>query len=185
MLDNMNKHQGFTVFITGLSGSGKSTLANNLALGLSGNRNRKVTLLDGDIVRKHLSQELGFSKEHRNVNVERVGFVASEITKHGGIAICALIAPYASSRNNNREHISRYGGYVEVYNATPIDVCENRDSKGLYAKARQGIIERFTGVNDPYEQPESPEIVIDTTHLSPDDAVHEVLTYLKQEGYID
>ncbi len=185
MLDKIKVQQGFTVFITGLSGSGKTTLANFLANELYGNRNRKVTVLDGDIIRRHLSQELGFSKEHRNINVERTGFVASEITKHGGISICALIAPYETSRKKNRELISKYGKYIEVYLSTPLEICEKRDPKGLYAKARKGLIERFTGITDPYEPPANPEITIDTSKVSPEMSAKIVMNYLKQEGYVE
>jgi len=176
--------QGFTIFMTGLSGSGKSTLAKVLMVKFMEMRGRPVTLLDGDIVRKNLSSELDFSRAHRNLNITRIGFVASEITKNGGIAICAPIAPYAESRRRNRELISRYGGYIEVYVATPIEVCEQRDRKGLYAKARAGIIQGVTGVSDPYEAPENPEITIDTSKMSPEEAAQEVLLYLSEEGYI-
>jgi sulfate adenylyltransferase len=127
--------QGFTIFLTGLSGSGKSTIARVLMVKFMEMRDRPVTLLDGDIVRKNLSSELTYSREHRNLNVTRIGFVASEITKNGGIALCAPIAPYEESRQANREQISRYGGYIEVYVATPIEVCEQRDRKGI---VRQG-----------------------------------------------
>src|SRR5207253_11054685 len=143
--------QGVTVFFTGLSGSGKSTIANALLVKLLEMGGRPVTLLDGDVVRKHLSSELGFSKEHRDINIRRIGWVASEITKNGGIAICAPIAPYDSVRKDVRSMIDPLGGFVLVHIATPIDVCEERDRKGLYAKARAGIVKEFTGVADPYE----------------------------------
>ena len=145
--------KGFTVFFTGLSGSGKSTIANVLRTKLLEAGGRSVTLLDGDIVRRNLSSELGFSKEHRDLNILRIGFVASEITKGGGIALCAPIAPYAHVRKQNRELVSTYGGYVLVHVSTPLEVCESRDRKGLYAKAKAGIIKEFTGVSDPYEVP--------------------------------
>ena len=176
--------QGFTIFMTGLSGSGKSTIARALLVKFMEMRDRPVTLLDGDIVRKHLSSELTYSKEHRNLNVIRIGFVASEITKNGGIALCAPIAPYEESRRANRELISRYGGYVEVYVATPLSVCEQRDRKGLYAKARAGKIKGVTGVSDPYIPPVNPEITIDTTSLTPAEAVQEILLYLEEQGYL-
>ena len=176
--------QGITIFFTGLSGAGKSTIANVLLVKLLEMGGRPITLLDGDIVRKNLSSELGFSKEHRDLNVRRIGYVASEITKNRGIAICAPIAPYKNTRNHNRELISRYGKYIEVYVATPLEECEKRDRKGLYAKARAGIIKGFTGINDPYEEPESPEIRIDTTDLSPDESAQEILLYLESNGYI-
>jgi len=176
---------GLTIFLTGLSGAGKTTLAQMMAVKLAGNRGRKTTVLDGDEVRHYLAQELGFSKEHREINVRRVGFVAGEITKHGGIAICALIAPYAAGRQKNRHLINKHGGYVEVYVSTPLTVCEMRDSKGLYAKARQGLIQQFTGLSDPYETPENPELIIDTSKLGPEEAVDQIINYLKKEGYVD
>jgi sulfate adenylyltransferase len=176
--------QGFTIFMTGLSGSGKSTLASVLMVKFMEMRGRPVTLLDGDIVRKNLSSELNFSKEHRNLNVTRIGFVASEITKNGGIAICAPIAPYEESRRHNRELIGRHGGFVEVYVATPIEVCEQRDRKGLYAKARAGKVLGVTGVSDPYIPPSNPEITIDTSTMNPEEAAQQVLLYLAEEGYI-
>jgi sulfate adenylyltransferase len=176
--------QGFTVFMTGLSGSGKSTIARVLLVKLLEMRDRPVTLLDGDIVRKNLSSELTFSKEHRNLNITRIGFVAGEITKNGGIALCAPIAPYEGSRQANRELISRCGGYIEVYVSTPLEVCEARDRKGLYARARAGIIKGVTGVTDPYDPPKLPDIVIDTTDITPMEAVQEILLYLQQQGYI-
>jgi len=176
--------QGFTVFFTGLPCSGKSTLANVLLVKLLEMNERPVTLLDGDVVRKNLSSELGFSKEHRDLNVMRIGFVASEITKNRGIAICAPIAPYDKTRRYNREMISQYGGYIEVYISTPLEVCEKRDLKGMYAKARAGEIKGFTGIDDPYEVPKNPEITLDTTKMSPEEAVHEILLYLENKGYI-
>ena len=176
--------QGFTVFLTGLSGSGKSTIAKVLMVRFMEMRDRPVTLLDGDIVRKNLSSELNFSREHREINVTRIGFVASEITKNGGIALCAPIAPYEQSRRKNRELISRYGGYIEVYVATPLEVCEKRDRKGLYAKARVGLIQGVTGVSDPYEVPKNPELTIDTSAMTPAEAVQEVFLYLEEQGYI-
>jgi sulfate adenylyltransferase len=176
--------QGFTVFMTGLSGSGKSTLAKVLLVKFMEMRDRPVTLLDGDIVRRNLSSELKFSREHRNLNVTRIGFVASEITKNGGIALCAPIAPYPESRRHNRELISRYGGYIEVYVATPLEVCEQRDRKGMYAKARAGIMKGVTGIDDPYVPPSEPEITIDTSAMSPEEGAQEVLLYLEEKGYI-
>jgi sulfate adenylyltransferase len=176
--------RGFTIFFTGLSGSGKSTIANALLVKLLEHGRRRVTLLDGDIVRINLSSELGFSKEHRDLNIQRIGFVASEITKNGGIAICAPIAPYENVRRSNRDLISKGGSYIEVHVSTPIEVCEERDVKGLYAKARQGIIKGFTGIDDPYEEPQSPELIIDTSHISQEEAVQQVLLYLENEGYL-
>ena len=149
--------QGFTIFLTGLSGSGKSTIANALGIKLREIQERPITILDGDIIRTHLSSELGFSKEHRSLNVRRVGFVAGEITKNHGAAICAMIAPYELDRKYNRDLISAEGNYIEVYVSTPLEVCEDRDTKQLYALARQGKLTGFTGVDDPYEEPLNPE----------------------------
>ena len=176
--------QGFTVFFTGLPSSGKSTVAQVLMTKLMEIGTRPVTLLDGDIVRKHLSSELGFSQRDRNLNILRIGFVASEITKNRGVAICAPIAPYEATRRQVREMISQYGGFILVYVATPLEVCEKRDRKGLYAKARAGLIKDFTGISDPYESPQDAEIVIDTSQLSPEEATEVILEYLRKEGYL-
>lgn len=176
--------QGFTVFFTGLSGSGKSTLANVLRIKLLEMGGRPVTLLDGDIVRKNLSSELGFSKEDRDTNIRRIGFVASEITKNGGIALCAPIAPYESVRNELQELIDPLGAFVLVHVCTPLEVCEQRDRKGLYAKARAGTIKEFTGISDPYEEPTDPALAIDTTDISPEEGVQQILLHLEREGYI-
>ena len=176
--------QGFTVFFTGLSGSGKSTIANAFMVKLLEMGGRPVTLLDGDIVRKNLSSELGFSKEHRDLNIQRIGFVASEITKNGGIAICAPIAPYDATRKSVRRVIEEVGGFVLVHVATPLEVCEERDRKGLYAKARAGIIPEFTGISDPYEEPHDAELTIDTTDLTPDESANQIILYLERLGYV-
>jgi len=176
--------RGFTVFFTGLSAAGKSTLANVLLVKLLEAGGRPVTLLDGDIVRKNLSSELGFSKEHRDLNIHRIGFVASEITKNGGIAICAPIAPYDSVRKDVRGMIEGAGGFVLIHVATPLEVCEQRDRKGNYAKARAGIIKQFTGISDPYEQPNDAELTIDTTEMSPEECVQQIILHLEKEGYI-
>jgi len=159
-------NQGLTVFFTGLSGAGKSTLANALVYKLMEMEDRPITLLDGDIVRQHLSSELGFSKEDRDIHVKRIGYVASEITKHGGVAICAPIAPYSNTRKTVRNMIDEVGSFVEIHVATPLSVCEERDVKGLYKRARAGKILDFTGVSDPYEEPQNPEITIDTSDIS-------------------
>ncbi len=177
--------RGFTIFMSGLSGAGKSTLAKALLERLLEMNKRPVTLLDGDIVRKNLSSELTFSKEHRDLNIKRIGFVASEITKNGGIAICAPIAPYENIRQINRKLISNVGGYIEVHVSTPVETCEKRDRKGLYEKARAGLIKNFTGISDPYEEPMNPEIRIDTTDITTDEAVQKILYYLDHRGYID
>ena len=180
----IKEKQGFTLFFTGLSGSGKSTIANGVVTKLLEIGTRKVTLLDGDIVRTHLSSELGFSKEHREINVKRIGYVASEITKNGGIAICAPIAPFKNSRNINRNLIDQFGQYIQIFVSTPLDECERRDTKGLYAKARAGELKGFTGIDDPYEIPENCELSIDTTNISPEEAVQEVMLFLEKEGLI-
>jgi sulfate adenylyltransferase len=176
--------QGFTVFFTGLSGSGKSTIANALLVKLLEIGGRPVTLLDGDLVRKHLSSELGFSKEDRDRNIRRIGYVASEITRNGGVAICAPIAPYDDTRRDVRAMVEEGGGFLLVHVATPLSVCEARDRKGLYAKARAGIIEAFTGISDPYEEPADAEVVIDTTEVRADEAAQEIVLHLEREGYI-
>jgi sulfate adenylyltransferase len=176
--------QGLTVFFTGLSGSGKSTIANVLLVKLLEMGGRPVTILDGDVVRKHLSSELGFSKEHRDINIRRIGYVASEITKNGGIAICAPIAPYDQTRKDVRAMIEEGGGFILVHVATSLEECEARDRKGFYAKARAGIIKEFTGISDPYEAPEDAEMVIDTAGLTPEEAAQEIILHLEREGYI-
>jgi sulfate adenylyltransferase len=176
--------QGFTVFFTGLSGSGKSTIANALMVKLMEMGGRPVTLLDGDVVRKHLSSELGFSKEHRDINIRRIGYVASEITKNGGIAICAPIAPYTATRRAVREMVEAFGAFVEVHVATSIEECERRDRKGLYKLAREGKIKEFTGISDPYEAPSQAELVVDTENVDVDHCAHLVLLKLEQMGLI-
>ena len=176
--------QGLTIFFTGLSGSGKSTIANVLLTKFLEMGERPVTILDGDLVRKHLSSELGFSKQHREINIRRIAYVASEITKNGGIAICAPIAPYDEVRRQVREMIEPVGGFVLVHVATPIEVCEQRDRKGLYAKARAGMIQEFTGISDPYETPTNAEVVIDTADLSPEEAGQEIILHLERQGFI-
>jgi sulfate adenylyltransferase len=175
--------QGFTVFFTGLSGAGKSTIAKILYSRFLEIGERPVTLLDGDIVRLNLSNNLSFSKEDRDTNVRRIGFVASEITKNRGIAICAPIAPYEKTRGEIRSRIEAYGGFIEVHVSTPLAVCEGRDRKGMYAKARAGMIKGFTGVDDPYEVPLAPELRIDTSDLAPNDAAQEILLFLGEKGY--
>ncbi len=176
--------QGFTVFFTGLSGSGKSTIANALMVKLMEMGGRPVTLLDGDIVRKNLSSELGFSKEHRDLNIRRIGFVASEITKNGGIAICAPIAPYATTRRAVREDVEAFGAFVEIHVATSLEECERRDRKGLYKLAREGKIKEFTGISDPYDIPAEPELRLDTENVEVDHCAHQVLLKLEQMGLV-
>ncbi|MES9858138.1 MAG: bifunctional sulfate adenylyltransferase/adenylylsulfate kinase [Sedimenticola sp.] len=179
------KKLGFTLFFTGLSGSGKSTLAKIVYAKLIEEGGRPVTLLDGDVVRMNLSSELGFSKTHRDLNIRRIGFVANEITKNRGVAICAPIAPYTATRRAVRQMIEQHGDFIEIHVATPLEVCEARDRKGLYAKARKGIIPEFTGISDPYETPENPEFCIDTSQYSPMEAAQEVFLYLLGKGYLD
>jgi sulfate adenylyltransferase len=176
--------QGLTIFFTGLSGAGKSTIAQLLHARLMETGERPATLLDGDIVRKHLSAGLGFSREHRDMNVLRLGYVASLIVRHGGISLCAPIAPYAATRAQVRALIAPHGGFIEVYVATSLNVCEARDRKGLYARARAGLIKEFTGVSDPYEPPTAAEIVIDTAEFTAEEAVEQILAYLVREGYL-
>jgi sulfate adenylyltransferase len=176
--------QGVTIFFTGLSGSGKSTIANVLLDKFLEMGGRPVTLLDGDHVRKNLSSELGFSKEHRDINIRRIGYVASEITKNGGIAICAPIAPYDATRKAVREMIEPHGGFILVHVSTSVEVCEQRDRKGLYAKARAGILKEFTGISDPYEVPANAEVVINTDELSPEEAAQEIILHLEREGFV-
>ena len=171
---------GRTVFFTGLSGSGKSTVAKAVVEHLAGTRS--ITLLDGDVVRTHLSKGLGFSAADRDVNIRRIGWVAAEVTKHGGLAVCAPIAPYDATRRWVRETVETAGGpgaFLLVWISTPLEVCESRDVKGLYAKARAGEITGFTGIDDPYEEPADAELVIDTSKVSLDDAVRRVTALLE------
>ncbi len=165
---------GICIFFTGLSGSGKSTLATALESAIR-EQGRKTTLLDGDVVRTHLSSELGFSREHRDLNIRRIGFVAAEVVKHGGVAISAAIAPYDAARRAARALVEQHGRFVLVHLSTPLMVCEARDVKGLYAKARSGEVKAFTGVSDPYEPPRDAEITIDTSRTAIDDAVTMIL----------
>jgi len=175
---------GVTIFFTGLSCSGKSTLAQLLLAKLQASQARKITFLDGDVIRDHLSKGLTFSKEDRDENVKRVGFVASEITKHGGIAICSLIAPYRDARRAVRAMVEEHGTFIEIYVNTSVEECARRDKKGLYEKAKKGLIKGFTGVDDPYEAPESPELIAITEENSPEALVDEILSYLKEKNIL-
>jgi sulfate adenylyltransferase len=175
---------GFTVFLTGLSGAGKSTIANALMRRLLHISRRHVTLLDGDSVRRLLSSELGFSREHRDLNIRRIGFVAAEVTACGGIAICAAIAPYDSLRKEVRTRVESAGAFILVHVATPLSVCEQRDIKGLYAKARAGMLPHFTGISDPYEKPDDAELTIDASCVSAEDVVETIVSYLIQNGHV-
>jgi sulfate adenylyltransferase len=177
--------RGFTVFFTGLSGSGKSTIARVLLAMLLEHGGRHVTLLDGDVVRQCLSAELGFSREHRDLNIRRIGFVAAEITRNNGIAVCAPIAPYDAVRREVRRAVQQCGGFVLVHVATPLEICEQRDRKGLYAKARAGLLAQFTGVSDPYEAPTDADVVVDTRTETPESAARRLLEYLQQQGFLD
>jgi sulfate adenylyltransferase len=179
------KRRGVAILFTGLSGSGKSTIANILSSKLLEIQDKEVTLLDGDVIRNHLTSELGFSKEHRDLNVERVGYVASEIVKHGGIAVCSMIAPYCQARSKSRDLVENHGKFIEIFVSTPLEVCEQRDVKGLYEKARKGILKGFTGIDDPYEEPENAELVIDTSSEKPEVSVQKILDYLAETDVIE
>jgi sulfate adenylyltransferase len=174
------------VFFTGLSGSGKSTIARGVADELAETGERSVTLIDGDVARRFLTAGLGFSKPDRDENVRRIGFVAAEAARHGGLALCCPIAPYAEARDAARQLALAAGaGFLLVYVATPLDVCEVRDRKGHYARAREGMITGMTGVDDPYEVPTNADVVVDTTNLTVDDAVDAVIEHLVVEGWLD
>lgn len=173
------------IFFTGLSGSGKSTVARGLRDALLERGSRTVTYLDGDVVRHLLSAGLTFSKKDRDLNIRRIGFVAAEVARHGGLAICAPIAPYAATREEVRAMVEAVGAdFLLVHVSTPLAECERRDRKGLYAKARAGLIPEFTGISDPYEEPDDADMEIDTTDISVDRAVHQVLDPLIQGGWI-
>ena len=174
--------KGFVVWFTGLSGAGKSTVAEVLTTLLM-ERGRQVTVLDGDVVRTHLSKGLGFSKDDRDTNIRRIGFLASEIVRHGGVAICAAVSPYRATRNDVRAMVGDYQ-FVEVFVDTPLDVCEGRDVKGMYAKARRGEIKDFTGVDDPYEPPLDPELTLDTVSQTPEENAYAILAWLVERGFV-
>jgi sulfate adenylyltransferase len=176
--------RGFVLFLTGLSGSGKSTVARDLADVLTERGDRRVTLLDGDLVRSLLSAGITFSRADRDLNIARIGFVAAEVARHGGIAICAPIAPFASARARARDMVSAVGDFLLIHVATPVQVCEARDRKGLYAKARAGVITQFTGISDPYEEPTDADLVIDTSILTRHEAVAAVLRLLTSGGWL-
>jgi len=176
--------QGFTIFFTGLSGSGKSAIANALVFALRDLGGRSVSLLDGDEIRQRLSSELMFSREDRDRHVLRIAYVATEVTRSGGVAVCAPIAPFASTREEARRLIEPYGGFVLVHVDTPLEVCEQRDRKGLYAKARAGVVPHFTGVSDPYEPPTDADVVVDTVNQTPPQAAERILEHLRSAGYL-
>lgn len=179
----MGTRRGLIVFLTGLPGAGKSSLARALCERLQA-RGRAVTLLDGDEVRTLLSSELGYSRAHRDLNVRRVGYVAAEVARHGGVAICALIAPYAAARAEVRQRGTAAGRFVLVHVATPREVCERRDPKGQYAQAREGRLRGFTGVDDPYEVPQDADLVVDTQHVTPQAAAEEIARRLQRDGLL-
>jgi sulfate adenylyltransferase len=187
---NENREQGVAVstgtalLITGLPAAGKTTLGMALATHIGARFGRTVSLLDGDEVRKLLSSDLGFSREHRRLNVLRHGYVAAEATRHGGIAICTLIAPYTADRAEMRQQVTRYGSFVEVYLSTPLTECERRDPKGLYRKARTGALQHMTGIDDPYEPPTNPELKLDGAKLGVEQLVERVTTYLVERGLL-
>jgi adenylyl-sulfate kinase len=176
----MTTQTGICFFFTGLSGAGKTTVANALDRAIRKNMNRPTTLLDGDIIRTHLSSDLGFSRADRDTNIRRIGFVAAEVVKHGGIVISAAIAPFDSARRDARAQVEANGRFVLVHLSTSLDVCEARDVKGLYAKARRGEVAAFTGVSDPYEPPDDAQIVIDTATIGIDDAVAKLMQYMSK-----
>jgi sulfate adenylyltransferase len=175
---------GFTLFLTGLSGAGKSTIASELVRQIEQTHKRPVTLLDGDIVREMLSSGLTFSKNDRELNIRRIGYVAAEVTRHGGICVCAAIAPYRSSRAEARKRVSDYGRFYEIYVSTPLAVCEQRDTKGLYARARRGEIKSFTGVDDPFEPPQAAEISVDASRGDIGTEVKRILALPIKDGVL-
>jgi sulfate adenylyltransferase len=174
--------QGVCIWFTGLSGAGKSTTADVLTVLLL-EQGRHVTVLDGDVVRTNLSQGLGFSKQDRDVNIRRIGFVAAELVRHGGTVVCAAVSPYRATRNDVRNMVGQ-DHFLEVFVDTPLDVCEGRDAKGMYAKARRGEIKDFTGIDDPYEPPHHPEITLDTVNKSAEDNARAILEHLAEKGFV-
>ncbi len=176
--------RGVVLFLTGLSGSGKSTIARDLRDLLAERADRRVSLLDGDLVRSLLSAGLTFSRADRDLNIARIGYVAAEIAKHGGIAICAPIAPFAAAREQVRQMVSEVGDFLLIHVATPVEVCEERDRKGLYAKARAGLIKQFTGVSDPYEEPTDAVLVLDTSVISREQATGTIMEMLTSGGWL-
>ena len=183
-MSGSQRQRGFTLFMTGLSGAGKSTLSEHLATTIRDQYQRPVTTLDGDVVREMLSSGLTFSRADRELNIRRIGYVAGEVTKHGGICICAAIAPFRSARAEARSRIEKVGAFYELYIATPLAVCEQRDPKGLYRRARRGEIKGFTGIDDPFEAPDAPDLLIDTSHIGVQDAVRSILSLPVSDGLL-
>ncbi len=183
---NLNRFErnGVTLFLTGLSGAGKSTIAELLNIKLEKMQDRYITLLDGDIIRNNLTKGLGFSKKDRDENVWRVGFVASEVVKHGGLVICSIIAPYTKARRKVRNSVEEHGKFIEIYISTSLEECERRDTKGLYEKARSGVLKGFTGISDPYEKPKNAEIVLDTENQTPEESVEQIIDHLNRRGVL-
>ena len=179
-----NHSAGIVFLLTGLPAAGKTTLARALAAHLENEAGRAATLLDGDEVRRLLSSELGYSREHRRLNVLRHAYIAAEICRHGGAAVCSLIAPYAADRAEMRRMVAPHGRFVEIYIATPLEVCQQRDPKGLYARARSGQLKNLTGIDDPYEPPQDAEIIVDTSVLSVTDSLRRVCNYLAIDGVL-
>jgi adenylylsulfate kinase len=179
----MSDHKGFTLWMTGLSGSGKSTITEVLIDEFE-DRNVPLEVLDGDVVRENLSKGLGFSKEDRDTNIGRIAFVADLLSRNGVPVITAAISPYRETRDNARKLHEGHGKFIEVFVATSLEDCEERDTKGLYAKARSGEIKEFTGISDPYEEPENPELRIETAGKTPEESAQDVLAYLESEGLI-
>jgi len=177
------EHRGVTIWLTGLSGAGKTTITQALAKELRSRNCEKLEVLDGDIVRQNLTKGLGFSKEDRDINIRRIGFVAGELVRHGGVVVCAAVSPDRATRNDVRNMIG-HENYVEVFVDTPLEVCEQRDVKGLYAKARRGEITGFTGIDDPYEPPQHPEITLDTVSYSSEQNAHNIIDYLVDQGFV-
>lgn len=181
---NTRSGRGFTLFMTGLPGAGKTTIAERLAQALEREHGRYATVLDGEVVRTMLSSGLAFTRADRELNLRRIGFVAAEVTRHGGICICAAIAPYASARTEARNRISEHGRFYEIHVATPQTVCEERDPKGWYRRVRRGEVRNFTGVDDPYEAPERPDLRIDTSRMTPDEEVRRILALPQRDGLL-
>jgi sulfate adenylyltransferase len=179
----MAKPQGFTLFMTGLPSAGKTTLAGALRDAVE-KLGRAVTVLDGDVVREMLSSGLTFSRADRELNIRRIGYVAGEVTRHGGVCVCAAIAPFASARAEARERIAGFGGFYEIYVSTPLAVCETRDTKGLYRRARRGELRGMTGIDDPFEVPASPDVAVDTSKLTPAQAVERILALPRRDGVL-